>query len=62
MSEIAGTAVAMRAAQTQQSAQLLMVRQNHQMEQNMINMLTQAIESAKAPAPAGMGGQIDKSA
>ena len=62
MSEIAGTAVAMRAAQTQQSAQLLMVKQNHQMEQNMINMLTQAVESAKAPAPAGMGGQIDKSA
>lgn len=60
MSDIAATAVAMQAAQTRHTAQILMVKQQHQMEQNLVDMLTQAVENA--PAPAGMGTRVDKSA
>lgn len=62
MSDIAATAVAMQAAQTRHTAQILMVKQQHQMEMNLVDMLTQAVESAPAPAPAGMGTRVDKSA
>ncbi|GGA35340.1 putative motility protein [Pelagibacterium lentulum] len=62
MSDVAATSVAMQQAMTQHSAQLLMVKQNHDMEQNIIDMLSQAVESSKPPAPAGMGKMIDKSA
>lgn len=62
MSDIAATAVAMQTAQTQHRAQLLMVKKQHEMEMNLISMLTQAVENAPAPAPAGMGVRVDKSA
>jgi len=60
MSDIAATAVAMKQAQTVQTAQMLMVKKQHEMEMSMISMLTEAVENAPAPAPAGMGTKVDK--
>lgn len=62
MSELAATAVAMKAAQTQHSAQILMAKKAHEMEQSVVNMLTEAVQNAKSLAPDGMGTQVDKSA
>lgn len=62
MSDIAATAVAMKQAQTVQTAQLLMVKQQHQMEMSLVAMLTDAVESVPPPAPAGMGTAVDKRA
>ncbi|MBN14763.1 MAG: hypothetical protein CMJ15_06020 [Pelagibacterium sp.] len=62
MSDIAATAVAMKQAQTVQTAQMLMVKKQHEMEMSMISMLTEAVENAPAPAPAGMGTRVDKQA
>lgn len=62
MSDIAATAVAMKQAQTVQTAQLLMVKKNHEMEMSLISMLAEAVENAPAPAPAGMGAHVDKRA
>lgn len=62
MSDIAATAVAMKQAQTVQTAQMLMVKKQHEMEMSMISMLTEALENAPAPAPAGMGANVDKRA
>ncbi|WP_417583692.1 putative motility protein [Pelagibacterium sp.] len=62
MSDIAATAVAMKQAQTVQTAQMLMVKQQHEMEMSLVSMLTEAVESAPAPAPAGMGAMVDKRA
>lgn len=59
MSDITATAVAMKQAQT---AQMLMVKKQHEMEISMIAMLTEAVENAPAPAPAGMGANVDKRA
>ncbi|AEQ52983.1 YjfB family protein [Pelagibacterium halotolerans] len=62
MSDIAATAVAMKQAQTVQTAQMLMVKKQHEMEMSMISMLTEAVENTPAPAPAGMGANVDKRA
>ena len=62
MSDIAATAVAMKQAQTVQTAQMLMVKKQHEMEMSMISMLTEAVENAPALAPAGMGTRVDKRA
>ncbi len=62
LSDLAYSAVALKQAQTQHSAQILMMKKQHEMQQSVINLLAQAVESAPAPAPAGMGTQIDKSA
>jgi hypothetical protein len=62
MSDIAATAVAMKQAQTVQTAQMLMVKKQHEMEMSMISMLAEAVENVAAPAPAGMGAKVDKSA
>ncbi|WP_127144177.1 YjfB family protein [Pelagibacterium montanilacus] len=62
MSELAGVAVAMKQAQTQNTAQILMTKKAHEMDMAMIDMLTQAVEAAKPPAPQGMGLVLDKSA
>ncbi|MAN77076.1 MAG: hypothetical protein CML24_07745, partial [Rhizobiales bacterium] len=53
---------AMKQAQTVQTAQMLMVKKQHEMEMSMISMLTEAVENAPAPAPAGMGANVDKRA
>ncbi len=47
---------------TVQTAQMLMVKKQHEMEMSMISMLTEALENAPAPAPAGMGANVDKRA
>lgn len=62
MSDIALGAVAMKQAQTQHMAQILMVKKQHEMDMSLIAMLTEAVENAPAPAPAGMGTMVDKRA
>ena len=62
MSDIAATAVAMKQAQTVQTAQLLMVKKTHEMEMSLISMLAEAVDNAPAPSPAGMGAHVDKRA
>ena len=60
MSDIAATAVAMQTAQTQHSAQIAMLKKSHEMEMSLVNMIAEV--AASAPAPAGMGTRVDKSA
>ena len=62
MSDMAAAAVAMKQAQTQNTMQIMMTKKSHEMEMSLINMLTEAIENVPAPAPQGMGTQVDKSA
>lgn len=62
MSDIAATAIGMQMAQTRHTAQILMVKKQHEMEMRLISMLTQATENTPAPAPSGMGARVDKSA
>lgn len=62
MSDIAATAVAMTQAQTQQTAQILMLKKQHEMQQSLVNMLSESVEAAKPPAPSGQGAVVDKSA
>ena len=59
MSDMAATAVAMKTAQIRHSAQLLMVKTQHEMEMSLVAMLDKAV---RPPAPAGMGAVVDKSA
>lgn len=54
--------VATKQAQTLHTAQILMVKKQHEMDMTLIDMLTQAVEAAKPPAPQGMGAVVDKSA
>jgi hypothetical protein len=49
--------VAMRAASTQQSAMIAIVRKNHEMEMSLLQMLDQ---TARAAPPAGQGRQVDR--
>ncbi|WP_029042325.1 putative motility protein [Cucumibacter marinus] len=59
---VALQAVALKQAQTQQTAQMLMTKKNHEMEQQLVDMITQSAENLKAmPAP-GTGARVDKSA
>ncbi len=62
MSDIAATAVAIKQAQTLHMAQIAMVKKQHEMDLSLVSMLAQAVDSAPAPAPAGMGTRVDKSA
>lgn len=62
MSDLAATAVAMQQAQTANLMQIAMVRQQHQMEQGIVAMLAEAVESAPPPAPQGQGLVVDKRA
>ncbi|MCD7061302.1 putative motility protein [Pelagibacterium xiamenense] len=62
MSDVAATAVALTQAQTQHTAQILMLKKQHEMQQSMIDMLAQSVEAAKPPAPSGQGTVVDKSA
>lgn len=55
-------AVGMQAAQRQQSAELLMMKSAHDMQQQAVNMLEKGLQNAKAmPAP-GTGTVVDKAA
>lgn len=60
MTDMALAALATKQALTQHKAQIAIVKKSHEMEMNLINMLTQAIENP--PAPAGTGTLVDKSA
>jgi len=48
----------MSAAQTQNLIQVAVMRQQHQMETNLADMVAQAVQNA--PAPAGQGVVVDK--
>jgi hypothetical protein len=60
MMDVAAQLVAMRAAGTQQAAQLAIIKKNHEMELGLLNMLADVARSA--PAPAGQGLVVDKRA
>ncbi len=63
-SDSVGSALAMKQAQMMFSAQATMMRQQHQMDMAMIEMLTQSAEAGKVRAapPAGTGLRVDKTA
>ena len=56
--DLASNLLTARAAQTQHSVQIAVVKKQHEMEMNLITMLTEA----SAPLPAGQGTRIDKRA
>ena len=60
MSDMAMAAVATKQAMTMHRAQIAIVKKQHEMEMSLINMLTQAVESA--PRPDGTGTVVNKSA
>lgn len=51
--------VAAQSSRTQFSAQIAIVKQNHEMEMAAVNMVDQVARSAP---PAGQGAKVDKSA
>lgn len=51
--------VAAQSSRTQFSAQIAIVKQNHEMEMAAVNMVDQVARSAP---PAGQGANVDKSA
>jgi len=57
--DLAAMLVAARTAATHQSLEVAMVKKAHEMEMNLVSMLEAAV---KAPAPAGQGLLVDKSA
>ena len=57
--DVATQVVTMRAAATQQLAQVAIAKKQHQMEMNLVSMLA---EVAKAAPPPGQGLAVDKSA
>lgn len=59
--DMAAAAVAVNQAKVQNSAQIAMVKKSHEMQQSLVNMLSQSVERAAALAP-GQGTQVDKSA
>lgn len=61
MSDMAMAALATKQAQTQHTAQLLMLKKQHEMDMSLLNMLAEAVQAA-APAPEGTGLVVDKSA
>lgn len=57
---IASSAAMMSAAQTQNLIQVAILRQQHQMETNLADMVAQAVQNGPAAAPAGQGLVVDK--
>jgi len=57
--DLAAQLVAARTASTHHAIGIAMVKKTHEMEMNVITMLETAV---KAPAPAGQGTAVDKSA
>lgn len=53
-------AVATKQAMTLHSAQIAIVKKQHEMEMSLINMLTAAVENA--PRPDGTGAVVNKTA
>jgi len=61
-SDIAETAVSLQQAKTQASLQAIMLRKQHEMDQQMINLLTESAASQKSAPPEGMGQIVDRTA
>jgi len=57
---LAATAAMMSAGQTQNLIQVAILRQQHQMESNLADMVAQAVQNTPAALPAGVGTQVDK--
>lgn len=58
--ELAGPILAAKQAATQHTAQLKILKQQHDMQMSLINMIDKVARSA--PAPEGQGTQVDKTA
>lgn len=58
--DIATQAIAMKQAQTQQLAQIKMIKAQNDMQKQLIEMIDAVVESA--PVPDGQGTRVDKSA
>jgi len=62
MTDLAGSAIAMKQAQIQVTAQAKMLRAQHDMQMQMIDMLSDAADARKATPPPGTGLRVDKTA
>jgi hypothetical protein len=60
--DMAMSAMATKQAHTLHTAQIAMVKKQHEMDMSLINMLAQAVDNVPPPAPDGMGTRVDKSA
>ncbi|GHA26086.1 hypothetical protein GCM10007989_22260 [Devosia pacifica] len=58
---LVSTVLAANMAATQNSAQVAILKKSHEMEMELVNMLTQST-AAQAPAPAGQGLKVDRTA
>jgi hypothetical protein len=58
--DVATTLIAMKQAGTQQLAAIAVMRNQHQMQQQLIDMIDEV--TSKAPAPSGTGRLVDKRA
>lgn len=57
--DVAETMINMKAAQTQSLMQIAIIKKNHEMQMDLINMLGEVARSAPPP---GQGTRVDKSA
>ena len=60
MVDVAAQLMAMRMAGAQQSAAMAIMKKNHEMEMQLVNMVAEVAKSA--PAPSGQGLIVDKRA
>ena len=60
MADVAAQLMAMRMAGAQQSAAMAILKKNHEMEMQLVNMVAELARSA--PAPTGQGLVVDKTA
>ncbi len=60
MADVATQLMAMRMGATQQTASMAIMKENHEMEMSLVNMLADVAKSA--PAPSGQGLVVDKRA
>lgn len=58
--DLATPLLSMTAAKTQQSAQVAMLKKQHEMDQALFSMIDAAVRSI--PAPGGQGLKVDKTA
>jgi hypothetical protein len=60
MADVATQLMAARMASAQQTAAMAILKKNHEMEMQLVNMVAEAVRSA--PAPSGQGLVVDKQA
>ena len=58
--DVAATMIAMKQAGTQQSIQIAVMRKQHQMQQQVLQLIDDV--TSKAPAPTGTGRIVDRQA